>query len=84
MCSSDLMALVQVAWQFTEKKTIDREFNALISAMKELKMLRGIIITQDHEEEQVFDAATVIVIPAYKFFILSYQQKMALLGLYEG
>jgi hypothetical protein len=62
-------------------KTFSRELNALTQGLNELKLSHGIMITQDHEELLVEDNKNITVIPAYKFFCLTSDEKMKLLQL---
>jgi predicted AAA+ superfamily ATPase len=75
------MALIQVALNVINSKTLTRELNALLQGLNELKLNHGIVITQDHEELLVTDNKNITVIPAYKFFCLTSDEKMKLLQL---
>jgi len=43
--------LIQVCWQLTDKKTFDREYRGLQSAMQELSIHSGTIVTWDDEAQ---------------------------------
>jgi predicted AAA+ superfamily ATPase len=75
------IALIQVALHVMHSKTFSRELNALTQGLNELKLSHGIMITQDHEELLVEDNKNITVIPAYKFFCLTSDEKMKLLQL---
>jgi hypothetical protein len=49
--------------------------------MDELKLKRGIIVTEDHADELVEDDKIITIVPAYQLFCLSHNEKMALLQL---
>lgn len=61
--------LVQVCWSMDETKTGIRELKALIQAMNETKMTRGIIV--NHDKEYLFKEGdkTVLILPAWKYFL---------------
>ncbi|MBM3886915.1 ATP-binding protein, partial [Candidatus Dependentiae bacterium] len=62
------MTIIQVAWQVQDQKTLEREQRALLSAMDELKLTRGLIITENDEARVVAEDKEIIMMPAYKFF----------------
>lgn len=61
--------LVQVCWSMDETKTGIREIKALIQAMNETKITKGIIV--NHDKEYLFKEAdkTVLILPAWKYFL---------------
>jgi uncharacterized protein len=73
------MALIQVAWNIQNHKTLQREQRALVQGFKELNLNSGVIITQDQEEQLIENNTIITIIPAYKFFCLSPDKKMELL-----
>lgn len=75
------MALIQVAWDIRNAQTLAREQKALFQGLEELKLERGIIITQDHEDQLSEDKKSITIIPAYKFFCMNLDKKIAFLHL---
>ncbi len=64
----DLM-LIQVADHLDTDKTRQRETNALVKAMDELKLKTGLILTDDTEEKITSDGKTITVKPVYKWLL---------------
>ena len=65
---NDLM-LIQVADNLDNEKTRQRELNALIKAMDELKLKVALILTEDTEEEIALKGKIIIVKPIYKWLL---------------
>ncbi len=63
------MHLYQVCLSLKDEKTRRREIDALLTAMAEIKLDKGIIITLDEEETISTNAGTISVIPALKMFL---------------
>ena len=61
--------LIQVCLTLKDFKTRDREIEALVKAMRELKLRWGIIITEDEEDEIKIDSKKIKVIPAYQWLL---------------
>src|SRR3989338_4320898 len=64
----DLM-LIQVADHLDTDKTRQREINALLKAMDELKLKTGLILTDDTEEKITSGGKVMIVKPIYKWLL---------------
>ena len=64
--------LIQVCLTLKDFKTKDREIEALIKAMRELKLKQGIIITEDEEDEIKIDGKKIKIIPAYQWLLRKY------------
>ncbi len=75
------MSLVQVSWNIDAEDTYKCEKTALLEALEELKLPRGLILTEDRQEELVEDGKILVILPAYMFFCLSPAQKLQLLQL---
>lgn len=67
--------LIQVAWDIHDSQTKERELKALLSAMKELHLTRGIIITREDEETFEIDGCHIHILAAYQFFCQSDDKK---------
>jgi uncharacterized protein len=61
--------LIQVSWTIENQKTKDREIRALNEAMKELKIKKSIIITNNQEEIIKTENGAIEVLPAWKWLI---------------
>ncbi|HEY4695617.1 MAG TPA: ATP-binding protein [Candidatus Hydromicrobium sp.] len=61
--------LIQVSWSLIDKKTREREIKSLLIAMSELSILKGLILTDDEEENIEIEQKTIIVKPAYKWLL---------------
>ena len=59
-------ALIQVCWDMSDKKTFEREIRGLKSAMSELLIPSGTIVTWD--DETLIDK-NIKVIPAWKWLL---------------
>ena len=60
--------LIQVCWEMSDKKTFERELRGLKSAMDELSLSTGTIVTWD-DETAIEDK--IKVIPIWKWLIVS-------------
>jgi len=58
--------LVQVCWQMTDKKTFDREYHGLQSAMTEFSIHSGTIVTWDDEARL---DSNIKIIPVWKWLL---------------
>lgn len=63
------MKLIQVADNLDNDKTRQREINALVKAMDELKLKTGLILTDDTEEDLKIAEKDIKVIPLYKWLL---------------
>lgn len=61
--------LIQVSWNLADKKTKDRELKALLEAMDELKLNRGLVLTDDDEETLKHGKKTIEIKPVYKWLL---------------
>jgi len=59
--------LIQVCWEMSDKKTFERELRGLKSAMDELSISTGTIVTWD--DETVIEDKKINVIPIWKWLI---------------
>ena len=60
---------IQVCWNLDEERTKKREIRALCSAMKDLNLDRGIIITEDMQAVEEIDGKQIFFIPMWKWFL---------------
>ncbi len=60
---------IQVCWDPDYERTKKREIGALCSAMKDLNLDRGIIITEDTEAVEETDGKQIYFIPMWKWFL---------------
>jgi len=61
--------LIQVSWSLDDRKTREREIKSLLTAMNELSILKGLILTDDEEENIKIEQKTIIVKPVYKWLL---------------
>ena len=61
--------LIQVSWSLDDKKTREREIKILLSAMNELSISKGLILTDDEEEVIIIGQKTIIVKQTYKWLL---------------
>ncbi|RNA65168.1 ATP-binding protein [Prosthecochloris sp. ZM_2] len=61
--------LVQVCESMADQQTRKRETTALAEAMTELKLLHGIIVTRNEEEQIQVDSGKIDVVPAWRFLL---------------
>ena len=60
---------IQVCWNLDEERTKKREMRAICSAMEDLDLDRGIIITEDTEAVEETDGKQIYFIPMWKWFL---------------
>lgn len=63
------LELIQVADNLDSEKVRQREVNALVRAMDELKVKNALILTEDTEEEIVLGEKVIMVKPIYKWLL---------------
>lgn len=61
--------LIQVAWSLSDKKTKDREIQALFKAMAELNLKNGLILTEDEESVVKINKKIITIMPTYKWLL---------------
>lgn len=61
---------IQVCYDPTTPKTAEREEKALLQTLDELKLKKGIILTNDFEKEKTIQGKTIVYIPAWKWLLL--------------
>ncbi len=59
---------VQVCWDISPTNR-ERELNGLLEAMEKYKLKRGLILTNDQEEEIAVDTKKIIVMPVWKWLL---------------
>lgn len=71
VCRRDgvIIQLIQVAKEISSEKTRNRELRALLKAMDETGLDRGVIVTYEDEEEIIIEGKTVSVVSAYKYLL---------------
>jgi uncharacterized protein len=65
----EITQLIQVTQNLVDTKTKTREVKALVTAMDELKLSHGLILTDDHQEEIKIADKTITVSPVYQWLI---------------
>lgn len=60
---------IQVCWNPEEERTRKRETKALYGAMKELKLNKGTVITEDTEATEDIDGKKIFFIPIWKWLL---------------
>lgn len=65
----EIISLIQVTEHLNELKTREREIRALKTAMDELKIEKGFIITLDHSEEIKIDRKEIQIIPIVSWLL---------------
>lgn len=63
-----IVMAVQVCYELTEKNR-ERETLGLLEAMSALKLQKGLILTDDQEDEMVVKGKTIAVIPVWKWLL---------------
>lgn len=63
------ISLIQVAYDLDSEKTRRRELDSLERAMKELKLNKSLILTEDTEDEIKIGSKPVVVRPIYKWLL---------------
>jgi predicted AAA+ superfamily ATPase len=61
--------LVNVCYDFYENATRERELKGMVAALKSLDLKEGLILTRDKTEEIKVSDKTVIVRPAWQYFL---------------
>lgn len=61
--------LMQVCWSLKDSKTKEREVNSLITALKELGLKKGLILTMDEKEDIKISNKIISVKPIYKWLL---------------
>lgn len=61
--------LIQVCWDIGKKETKEREVKALIKAMDEFKLKKGMVITKDFEGEEKANGVKIKFIPLWKWLL---------------
>ena len=61
--------LIQVCWNMKDEKTRNRELRSLQKAMRELKISKALIITEDTEGEEELNGFTVRTVPLWKWLL---------------
>ncbi len=64
-----IASLIQVCWNMRDEKTKNRELRSLQKAMKELKVDKATIITEDAEGEEKLNGFTVKTVPLWKWLL---------------
>jgi hypothetical protein len=62
--------LIQVCWDINSPKTRKRKVLALLKAMEELKIKKGLIITEEYEKEEVFGEKIITYTPLWRWLCL--------------
>ncbi|NOQ38286.1 AAA family ATPase [archaeon] len=65
----EVSQLIQVCWNIDDEKTKKRETKALLSAMDEFKLKEGIVLTEDHEAEEIIDDMKIRYTPIWKWML---------------
>ncbi|MCG2712481.1 MAG: ATP-binding protein [Candidatus Omnitrophica bacterium] len=65
----EVRSLIQVCWNMRDEKTKKRELRSLQKAMKELKINKAMIITEDAEGEEKLNGFVVKTIPLWKWLL---------------
>lgn len=61
--------VIQVSWSLVNKITRDREIRALVTALKELGLRQGLILTENEEEELKVDGVHISIKPAFQWIL---------------
>lgn len=64
-----LAELIQVSFEMIDEKTRKREVTSILEAMEELNLNRGLILTNDYEEELKINNKTVTIKPVYIWLV---------------
>jgi len=67
----NVMQLIQVCYDITDIQTKEREVRSLIRAVKEFKLKEGMIITEDHEGEEVVKGFKIVYVPLWKWLLVN-------------
>lgn len=66
----DIIELIQVTWDMTDKDTRQREIEGILEASRETHCTNLTIITNDEENEMTQEGLTIKIIPAWKWLLL--------------
>ena len=61
--------LIQVCWDISNEKTKKREVTALLKAMEEFKLNKGLIITNNLEKKEIIDNKRITYTPLWKWLL---------------
>jgi predicted AAA+ superfamily ATPase len=61
--------LIQVCWNIENEETKKREVKSLLEAMKQLKLKQGLVITEDHDDEETIDRKKIRYVPLWKWLL---------------
>lgn len=64
--------LIQVTYTMGEERTRHREMRALVKAMEETGLDKGLIVTYEDEDEVVLDGKLISLVPAFKYLTSDY------------
>ena len=62
-------AIIQVSWRIDDEKTKQREVQSLLSAMDELHLSEGHLLTYDTSETITVGRKTILVQPVYQWML---------------
>ena len=62
-------AAIQVAADFVDVKTKDREIKGLVQSCLKFDLTEGIILTLDHTEQLEQEGVKISVMPAWRYFL---------------
>ncbi|NQU17425.1 MAG: ATP-binding protein [Candidatus Saganbacteria bacterium] len=60
---------IQVAQSLERSNVKDREFNALLFALKEFNLKQGLVLTEDEEDEVSISGKKILIKPLYKWIL---------------
>ena len=63
--------LIQVCYDITDIQAKEREVRSLIRAVGEFKLKEGMIITEDHEGEEVVKGFKIVYVPLWKWLLVN-------------
>jgi hypothetical protein len=61
--------LIQVCRNLDTGETKQREVKALVKAMEEFKLKKGLLLTSDMEGEEIVDGKTILYLPLWKWLL---------------
>ncbi|MCD4846122.1 MAG: DUF4143 domain-containing protein [Methanosarcinales archaeon] len=70
----DVIQLIQVCHGITSMETKEREIRSLIRAMKEFKLTKGLIITDDFESEEEIKGFKIKYVPMWKWLLFDFDK----------
>jgi predicted AAA+ superfamily ATPase len=68
--NKDELVPIQVSYSLSDKKTMERELNGLLEAIKFLNIKNGVILTFDDFDTLLFDDIKIQILPAYYYFTI--------------